>query len=160
MIFQKNGCFVILRFGVCCIFLVSASGGIISQNCTYIRNPGFPSAYSGTGSVSYTIQKCSSDVCWLRLDFESFQILGPSSTSEPSGGSCPDTFVMTVRWHFLYLIFLVFIAGILKLFRLVDVFAWQDWLYFITQTSTTPSTLLPTICGTNAGQHGEEKIIT
>ena len=48
------------RFGVCCLFLVSSSGGVINQNCTYIRNPGFPSAYSGAGSVAYTINKCSS----------------------------------------------------------------------------------------------------
>ena len=33
---------------------------VSSQNCTYIRNPGFPSAYAGGGSVSYTINKCSS----------------------------------------------------------------------------------------------------
>ena len=49
-----------LSFGVCCLFLVSASGSIINQNCTYIRNPGFPSVYSSTSALSYTIQKCSS----------------------------------------------------------------------------------------------------
>ena len=48
------------RFGVCCLFLVSASGSTISQNCTYIRNPGFPTAYSSTSSVTYTISKCIS----------------------------------------------------------------------------------------------------
>ena len=38
------------------------------------------------------------DVCWLRLDFETFQILGPSSTTEPAGAtSCPDTFIVTVN---------------------------------------------------------------
>ena len=47
------------RFGVCCIFLVSATGSTISQNCSYIRNPGYPSAYTSTSSVSYTINKCS-----------------------------------------------------------------------------------------------------
>jgi hypothetical protein len=36
------------------------------------------------------------DVCWLRLDFETFQTVGPTSTSEPNG-ACPDTFVVTVR---------------------------------------------------------------
>ncbi len=50
----------VLRFGVCCLFLISATGTTINQNCTYLRNPGFPSAYSGTGSLSYTISKCSS----------------------------------------------------------------------------------------------------
>ena len=47
------------RFGVCCLFLVSSSGGTINQNCTYIRNPNFPSVYGSTTAVSYTIQKCS-----------------------------------------------------------------------------------------------------
>ena len=50
------------RFGVCCVFTVTESGQPITQNCTYIRNPGFPSAYSGTSPVSYTINKCSSGV--------------------------------------------------------------------------------------------------
>jgi hypothetical protein len=48
------------RFGVCCLFLVSSSGSTISQNCTYIRNPSFPSVYGSTTAVSYTIQKCTS----------------------------------------------------------------------------------------------------
>ena len=47
------------RFGVCCVFLVSDSGSNINQNCTYIRNPGFPQAYSATTGVQYTINKCA-----------------------------------------------------------------------------------------------------
>ena len=47
------------RFGVCCVFLVTEAGTTINQNCTYIRNPGFPSAYGSTSSVAYTINKCS-----------------------------------------------------------------------------------------------------
>ena len=49
-----------LSFGVCCLFLVSATGATINQNCTYLRNPGFPSVYSSTSSLSYTVSKCSS----------------------------------------------------------------------------------------------------
>ena len=47
------------RFGICCLFLFSTSGSTINQNCSYIRNPGFPSAFTATSSVTYTIQKCS-----------------------------------------------------------------------------------------------------
>jgi hypothetical protein len=47
------------RFGVCCLFLVTSTSATISQNCTYLQNPSFPSAYSGTGALSYTISKCS-----------------------------------------------------------------------------------------------------
>ena len=50
----------VFRFGVCCIFLVTATGSTINQNCTYLRNPSFPSVYSGTSSLSYTVSKCSS----------------------------------------------------------------------------------------------------
>ncbi len=46
--------------------------------------------------MKFVIFGLYSDVCWLRLDFESFQILGPATTTEPSGGSCPDTFTATV----------------------------------------------------------------
>merc|ERR1712226_235180 len=95
-------------FGVCCIFTISSSGGTVSQNCTYIRNPNFPSAYTTTsaGQVSYTVTKCSSDVCSLRLDFEQFTIQGTGNTVEAAtdaagafsadtGGGCLDELSIT-----------------------------------------------------------------
>ena len=39
------------------------------------------------------INKCSSDVCSVRLDFETFQIMGPTLTTEAAGGACVDSFV-------------------------------------------------------------------
>ena len=57
---MKLECSKTFSFGVCCVFLVTESGQTINQNCTYIRNPGFPSAYGDTSGVSYTINKCSS----------------------------------------------------------------------------------------------------
>lgn len=90
-------------FGVCCVFFVTSTGGNINQNCTYIRNPGYPNAYDGTGQVSYTIQKCDSSVCSIRLDFESFTLQGTGNTEEADtnltpmtfGGLCLDTFQVT-----------------------------------------------------------------
>ena len=38
---------------------MTESGAAINQNCTYIRNPGFPSTYGGSSGVSHTINKCS-----------------------------------------------------------------------------------------------------
>ena len=64
-IFCHSIIFCLPRFGVCCLFLYSASGSTIMQNCSYIRNPSFPSSYTGTSSVTYTIQKCSSGKYWL-----------------------------------------------------------------------------------------------
>lgn len=84
-------------FGVCCVFTVSATSSTISNNDTYIQNPSFPSAYGETNSLAYTIQKCSDDICWLRLDFEQFTTLGPADTVETTGGACIDTFTVTVN---------------------------------------------------------------
>ena len=47
------------RFGVCCLFTLSTSGSTISQNCSYIQNPGFPTALAGGSAVSYTVNKCN-----------------------------------------------------------------------------------------------------
>ncbi len=52
--------FFFFRFGVCCLFMVSETGSTINQNCTYVRNPGYPSLYTSTNAISYTIDKCSS----------------------------------------------------------------------------------------------------
>ncbi len=77
------------------MFVYSASSSTISENCSYIQNPGFPSVYSATSTATYTINKCSSDVCDVRLDFETFNIVGPASTEEPTGGVCTDSFVLS-----------------------------------------------------------------
>ena len=40
-----------------------------------------------------------SDVCFLRLDFDTFTILGTGNTMESNGGECQDVFSVTVRPH-------------------------------------------------------------
>jgi len=83
-------------FGVCCLFIVSATSDTIDQNCTYIQNPSFPSVYSSQTALSYVINKCSSDVCAVRLDFETFATVGPiADTAEAMGGVCTDSFVVS-----------------------------------------------------------------
>jgi hypothetical protein len=37
-----------------------------------------------------------SDVCYLRLDFETFNTLAPTVTTELAPSTCPDTFKVTV----------------------------------------------------------------
>lgn len=84
-------------FGVCCVFMYSdTSQTTVNYNDTYLQNPNFPSAYGETSSLSYTINKCSSDICWLRLDFETFQNVGPTNSEEPNGFQCTDTLKVTV----------------------------------------------------------------
>ena len=72
----------IFRFGVCCLFIVSATSTTINENCTYIQNPSFPSVYADTTALTYTINKCSDTVCNVRLDFETFTTKGLSLTDE------------------------------------------------------------------------------
>ena len=62
-------------FGTCCVFVYEASGGIISQNCSYIRNPNYPSAYEDSSSLSFTIQKCDPSkyfVDYISLHFRDY----------------------------------------------------------------------------------------
>jgi len=62
-------------FGVCCVFEKSCGDGTIAENCTY-----FTSASRSAGSsCSLTICKQGSDVCQLRLDFETFTLSNPQT---------------------------------------------------------------------------------
>jgi len=82
-------------FGVCCLFTVQTASQEINQNCTYIQNPDFPSAYTETTALTYTIRKCADDVCAVRLDFETFTTAGPTATGEEDGGLCVDSLVVS-----------------------------------------------------------------
>eukprot|EP00095_Tigriopus_kingsejongensis_P004838 maker-scaffold713_size108309-snap-gene-0.14 protein:Tk04838 transcript:maker-scaffold713_size108309-snap-gene-0.14-mRNA-1 annotation:"hypothetical protein L798_10568" len=65
-------------FGVCCIFSLSC-GQSSSENCTYITQSSTSSPASDP--CQYTICKCSSNICRIRLDFDSFSIGGPTTGS-------------------------------------------------------------------------------
>lgn len=81
-------------FGVCCVFIVNS--GDVTQNNTYLQNQGFTGPLTTTTPVSYTINKVEPDVCFLRLDFETFNILGPVGIAEVDGGACSvDSFMVT-----------------------------------------------------------------
>jgi len=82
-------------FGVCCLFISSTSGATLSQNCSYIQNPGFPTAYAATTALSFTIAKCATEVCTLRLDFETFTTAGPTGGSDNTAAI--DTFQITTN---------------------------------------------------------------
>jgi len=73
-------------FGVCCIFLntASASTATISENRTYLRNSEYPTYASATAAttLAYTLNKMSSDICQIRLDFVDVVLAGPSNTAE------------------------------------------------------------------------------
>jgi hypothetical protein len=52
----------------------------------------FKSIRSTNDEASFPV----SAVCYFRLDFENFQTNGPSTTLEPTGGTCQDTFIVTL----------------------------------------------------------------
>jgi len=68
-------------FGVCCVFLntAAASTATISENRTYLRNSEYPTVTTATAAttVAYTLNKMSSDICQIRLDFVDVIIGGP-----------------------------------------------------------------------------------
>jgi len=78
-------------FGVCCVFSVSTSGTTISQNCTYIVNPSYPSTYVPTttpSTLTYKIAKCQDDICRIRLDYDTFILTTPSTGTATKEGQC------------------------------------------------------------------------
>merc|ERR1719427_224464 len=86
-------------FGVCCVFEKSCGAGNIAENCTYFTS----SSFSAGSSCVLGICKCSSDVCQLRLDFETFSISNPvtdttatiTATSNRAGNCDTDSFSVT-----------------------------------------------------------------
>merc|ERR1712110_52849 len=75
-------------FGVCCIIKTSTCGGSVAKNCSYLENPSYPSAYTTTGDCSYTVSRCSTEICQVRLDFFKAVLQQPASAT----GSCTSTY--------------------------------------------------------------------
>merc|ERR1711970_285540 len=57
-------------FGVCCLITTNSCGSTISTNTSYIRNPNYPSSYTPSSTGSCTFNKSTSDICQLRIDFQ------------------------------------------------------------------------------------------
>ena len=56
---SKGGCAA--GFGVCCVFAYNDDSKTdVNYNDTYLQNPDFPSTYSETNSLDYTINKLNS----------------------------------------------------------------------------------------------------
>merc|ERR1711884_777660 len=75
-------------FGVCCIFEKSCQdgpGSSVSENCTYFTS----TARTAGASCSLTVCKSNSDVCQLRLDFESFTLSEAFTSTANTIGTYP-----------------------------------------------------------------------
>ena len=85
------------RFGVCCLFIYTSTGSTVNQNCSYIQSPNFPSTFTASDatSLTYTIQKCSNDVCAVRLDFETFSTVRDTVATALESNTCADPFTIT-----------------------------------------------------------------
>lgn len=71
-------------FGVCCTIFASSCGTTITRNNTYWVQPGFSTSntsYTTDGQCSVYVQKCNSNICQIRLDFETFDIADPDATA-------------------------------------------------------------------------------
>merc|ERR1712223_7747 len=79
-------------FGICCVFTLRGDDSTqeVNNNDTYIQNPGFPTVYTDSSGLSYTVNKCKDDICWIRLDFDKFEL--SKQTSEISN---IDSFTIT-----------------------------------------------------------------
>merc|ERR1711976_20353 len=74
-------------FGVCCKFQITACGGTVNENTTYIENKGYPTKLSTVSdSCVYTVKACQDDICQVRLDFDEF-ILPVESTGQCSAAT-------------------------------------------------------------------------
>merc|ERR1712018_12809 len=63
-------------FGVCCVQIVDDDSDTdVNYNDTYLQNPDYPSSYGDEGSITYKVNKINSDICFLRLDFEQFDVI-------------------------------------------------------------------------------------
>lgn len=76
-------------FGVCCTFTDSTCGSTVTQNCTYITNPNYPTTYSTAGSCAWSVTPLNSEICQIRLDFDNFDI-----TEDATTGACTDSLTM------------------------------------------------------------------
>ena len=102
-------------------------GGTSTENCTY-----FDSSTSVlTGACKAKICKANSNICQIRLDFSTFVITGPSTSSVSVGLMLAGEFNP---------------GGV----AMADTTQCQTDTFSITNQVT-----VPTICGTNSGYHGE-----
>merc|ERR1712141_488831 len=89
----KNTACQAASFGVCCIVSLNTCGSTVSQNCSYVENPGYPTGLAtATPSCQYMVTRCSSDICQVRLDFKDF-VLGQPAVAT---GLCTDGLVVAL----------------------------------------------------------------
>ncbi len=82
-------------FGVCCVFSFSSSGSTVTvnRNSSYLSNSEYPSSAAASTTSTYSIEPSTpSDICYIRLDFNTLVVTGPTANT----GACgTDTVTVT-----------------------------------------------------------------
>lgn len=116
-------------FGICCIFTINC-GEMTNENCTYFESSG-----ATAGSCQAEICPCNDNICQLRLDFDSFVISGPSTSTTSVAKRRKNSGDITVN-------------GLT-----VPVTPFTQCLTDTFSVSNPNGATPPVICGTNSGQH-------
>jgi len=76
-------------FGVCCMVKTSTCGSTVSQNCSYIQNPTFPSTYAPTtaGACAFNVKPVGPNICQIKLDFLKLSLSGKEATGACGGAN-------------------------------------------------------------------------
>ena len=78
-----------LGFGVCCQRTATDCGSKVSGNCTYIQNKEFPKrTQEAQSGCSYDIMRMSENICFIRLDFDKFEVALPEVPELGVKGEC------------------------------------------------------------------------
>jgi len=115
-------------YGVCCTFSAGC-GNTYSENCTY-----FDSSSATAGSCQATVCRCHDNICQMRLDFNTFTISGPSTSSTVVGKQLNGVIDSTGA------------TG-------VDVSTRSQCLTDTFTVASPGTTNPPVICGDNSGEH-------
>jgi len=77
-------------FGVCCVLKVTTCAGTVTQNCSFIENAEYPAGKATAEDCAYTITRCSSEICQIRIDMVNFKLSQPAEAT----GLCTDKLVI------------------------------------------------------------------
>lgn len=76
-------------FGTCCEIVINECGSTVTDNCTYIQNKGYPSKSSeAQASCVFNIKRLNENICFIRLDFNKFEMAPPEAISDTTNGEC------------------------------------------------------------------------
>ena len=81
-------------FGVCCQHVVTTSNTKVTKNGTLVQNPEFPQPLNSTTPFIYMVGDIADDVCFIRLDFQRFELRNDYVlANDPPAriGDCIDT---------------------------------------------------------------------